>query len=201
MTDGGVAGEAKAVIEEAATWTDDRFLGWVVFEVQRTSPRRHITSLDPCPRLGTRFGNDVTVAGERTIFEYRAVPRDGKMLYDAIERRSKRVANEVARIQLPDPAYVARVLDGSLDHIHEGVFEARLHPDPVTGKALDEAAYSRFAAFLDRCGGEAVDQYRRLLGSMTSVPIRLDPDRREELVKFNHLRVLIPTARVELRAV
>ena len=107
--------------------------------------------------------------------------------------------NEVTRIAAP------RGSDILGQRPHEGdTWDCVLHPSGrrVDGNSspVDDVTFDKWCVWIEHLGGEVVSKYRRPLGGLTYVPMRLPSERLAEVVQFNPLRSVRPLARVGLRS-
>lgn len=113
---------------------------------------------------------------------------------DHPSRRERRIQEGFQRIQdvrLPQPEEVVR---GAAQE--DGLYEAVLHPGWNANERrivpASEATYRKWTTYVASLGGEVVNAYRRAVGGLTFVPVRLPRAQAERAASFNPLRVLRP---------
>lgn len=136
-------------------------------------------------------GTDESLSALASLTEQGARTRSGRSAFEQLR--------EIAEFRLPsqDEVLPHRPASSGLEPSSAQLeWEAVLHPGAESrGRrlvAIDEETFGKWVALVGRLGGEVVTDYRRELGGLTFVPVRLPPDAVSEATSFNPLRTLRP---------
>jgi hypothetical protein len=179
-------------------------------------PSQLLSSLDLIP-IGSRSSRATyrTLTQEQPDFETKSILVAGTD--ESVERlttllesgghvRSEKTAaeqfREFSEIRVSSAEEIVRqpALEVAATSTDQAVWEAVLHPGAASRgpdlQPLDDATFEKWIAFVESLGGQVVATYRRIVGALTFVPVRLDADRVGETVQFNPLRSIRPMPQI-----
>lgn len=131
-------------------------------------------------------GDDAAIQGLARLLEGAVIARTPKQALEDL-----RQIEELRIPELPDVAGVAGAEPAPL-----GIYEAVFHPDSeglgVVRQPIDEATFEKWRRVVANEEGEILETYRREIGGLTFVPVRLATHAVPVVAAFNPLRSLRP---------
>lgn len=136
-------------------------------------------------------GTDESLDGLSSLTAQGARTRSGRSAFEQLR--------EIAEIRLSsqDEVIPSRPDDSVMQpSTAPSEWEAVLHPGTESSgrrrAAIDDETFEKWVALVDGLGGEVVTDYRRVVGGLTFVPVRLAAEAVWEAATFNPLRTLRP---------
>ena len=118
---------------------------------------------------------------------------------DHLSKKARSGLDQIAAVAAPRSADVLRFTEPDT-----GTWDTTLHPlmrdDRGNAIPINDATFAKWCAWVERLGGEVPQDYRRPVGGLTFVPLRLPADKASEAARFNPLRAMRPMAKVGLRS-